>query len=232
MREGAIAGTLRLTVTDRRRPLAVAGAAASSRAGQADLPILRLDCLLRSDVPRTSRSKRLTDYPKDLLASPLDVCAARPEVRPGGARLQPAAGVGEPGAASVVGGVTGSFQGLATRDDGSPLVVLTAFLAALARGPGTPSRPVMARPSWRSTCRDDGTAHCAPQPPSGPRSRPPTPPACWRSACWSAPARPSYRLGPRRCRYRPLRRAPDGRRGARRVLGAALAPKGVGSLHA
>ncbi|MGZ4596497.1 MAG: nickel/cobalt transporter [Actinomycetes bacterium] len=172
---GEIAGTLRLTVADRRRSLAVARAAASSRAGQADLPILRLDCLLRagvpplssatrvelvdtaadqqvgwremtargdgvtltrSDVPRTSRSKRLTDYPKDLLASPLDVRAARLEVRPGGARLRPAAGVGEPGAASVAGGVTGSFQGLATTYDGNPLVVLTAFLAALALGAG------------------------------------------------------------------------------------------------
>ena len=43
---------------------------------------------------------------------------------------------GSTGVASVVGGVTGSFQGLATHYDGSPLVALTALLAALALGAG------------------------------------------------------------------------------------------------
>ena len=90
----------------------------------------------RSDVPTRSASRRLTSYPKDLLRSPLDVRGAVLQVRPGGPAL-----VGDPtgsptGVASVVGGVSGSFQGLATRYDGSPLVALTALLAALALGAG------------------------------------------------------------------------------------------------
>jgi nickel/cobalt exporter len=90
----------------------------------------------RSDVPTRSVSRRLTSYPKDLLTSPLDVRGAVLQVRPGGPAL-----VGDPtgsstGVARVVGGVSGSFQGLATRYDGSPLVALTALLAALALGAG------------------------------------------------------------------------------------------------
>jgi ABC-type nickel/cobalt efflux system permease component RcnA len=92
--------------------------------------------LVRSDVPTRSTSRRLTNYPKDLLTSPLDVRGAVLQVRPGGPAL-----VGNPtgsstGVARVVGGVSGSFQGLATRYDGSPLVALTALLAALALGVG------------------------------------------------------------------------------------------------
>jgi ABC-type nickel/cobalt efflux system permease component RcnA len=92
--------------------------------------------LVRSDVPTRSTSRRLTNYPKDLLTSPLDVRGAELQVRAGGPAL-----VGEPagsptGVARVVGGVSGSFQGLATRNDGSPLVALTALLAALALGAG------------------------------------------------------------------------------------------------
>jgi nickel/cobalt exporter len=90
----------------------------------------------RSDVPTRSVSRRLTSYPKDLLRSPLDVRGAVLQVRPGGPAL-----AGDPtgsptGVARVVGGVSGSFQGLATRYDGSPLVALTALLAALALGAG------------------------------------------------------------------------------------------------
>jgi nickel/cobalt transporter (NicO) family protein len=90
----------------------------------------------RSDVPTRSVSRRLTSYPKDLLRSPLDVRGAVLQVHPGGPAL-----VGDPtgsptGVARVVGGVSGSFQGLATRYDGSPLVALTALLAALALGAG------------------------------------------------------------------------------------------------
>jgi nickel/cobalt transporter (NicO) family protein len=92
--------------------------------------------LERSDVPTRSTSRRLTNYPKDLLASPLDVRGAVLQVRPGGAALVGDASAGSTGVASVVGGVTGSFQGLATRYDGSPLVALTALLAALALGAG------------------------------------------------------------------------------------------------
>jgi nickel/cobalt transporter (NicO) family protein len=90
----------------------------------------------RSDVPTRSTSRRLTSYPKDLLRSPLDVRGAVLQLRPGGPAL-----VGDPtgsstGVARVVGGVSGSFQNLATRYDGSPLVALTALLAALALGAG------------------------------------------------------------------------------------------------
>jgi nickel/cobalt transporter (NicO) family protein len=92
--------------------------------------------LLRSDVPTRSASKRLTSYPKDLLSSPLDVRSAQLRVRPGGAALVGDGSGESTGVASVVGGVTGSFQGLATRYDGSLLVALTALLAALALGAG------------------------------------------------------------------------------------------------
>ncbi len=92
--------------------------------------------LLRSDVPTRSTSQRLTNYPKDLLSSPLDVRSADLRVRPGGPALAADASGGSTGVASVVGGVTGSFQGLATHYDGSPLVALTALLAALALGAG------------------------------------------------------------------------------------------------
>ena len=92
--------------------------------------------LERSNVPAQSTSQRLTHYPKDLLKSPLDVRGAVLQVRPGGAALDRAAAGGSIGVARVVGGVTGSFQGLATKYDGSPLVALTALLAALALGAG------------------------------------------------------------------------------------------------
>jgi nickel/cobalt transporter (NicO) family protein len=170
----ATAPTLRLTVAGERVPLTVTRAAASTTPGQASLPILRLDCVLRavvpvsattemayvdtssndqvgwrevtargdgvtlerSDVPTKSTSERLTNYPKDLLKSPLDVRGAILRVRPGGASLDRDRGNASIGVARVVGGVSGSFQGLATKYDGSLLVALTALLAALALGAG------------------------------------------------------------------------------------------------
>ena len=57
-------------------------------------------------------------------------------VRPGGAALHRDQGAASIGVARVVGGVSGSFQGLATKYDGSLLVALTALLAALALGAG------------------------------------------------------------------------------------------------
>jgi nickel/cobalt transporter (NicO) family protein len=92
--------------------------------------------LSRSNVPAKSTSQRLTNYPKDLLKSPLDVRSAVLRVRPGGAALHRPAAASTIGVARVVGGVGGSFQGLATKYDGSPLVALTALLAALALGAG------------------------------------------------------------------------------------------------
>src|SRR3954468_13932302 len=170
----AMAPTLRLTVSDGRIPLSVSRSAASTAPGQANLPILRLDCVLhaavsvrgtttigyvdtaatsevgwrevtaegdgvtlvRSDVPEKSTSRRLTSYPKDLLRSPLDVRGADLQVRPGGPGLDRSAASPSTGVATVIGGVTGSFQGLATKYDGSPVVAVTALLAALALGAG------------------------------------------------------------------------------------------------
>jgi nickel/cobalt transporter (NicO) family protein len=166
--------TLRLAVSGDRVPLSVTRSAASTAPGQANLPILRLDCVLqaavsvhgmtsiayvdtaatsqvgwrevtargdgvtlvRANVPQLSTSHRLTHYPKDLLSSPLDVRGADLQVRPGGAHLDRGAVGTSTGVATVVGGVTGSFQGLATKYDGSLLVALTALLAALALGAG------------------------------------------------------------------------------------------------
>jgi ABC-type nickel/cobalt efflux system permease component RcnA len=170
---------LQLHLAGRRLDLRVTGSSASTTPGQADLPILRLDChlraaaplnratsldfvdrgardqvgwrevtargdgvtLVRSDVPRRSRSARLTAYPRDLLSSPLDVRGARLEVRPGGAHLRPATSAADAGVAVVEGGVTGSFQDLATRYDGSLLVALSALLAAIALGAAHAAAP-------------------------------------------------------------------------------------------
>jgi ABC-type nickel/cobalt efflux system permease component RcnA len=169
-----IAPTLRLTVTGDRMPLSVTHSTASTAPGQASLPILRLDCVLRAavsvratttigyvdtaatsqvgwrevtargdgvtlvraNVPEQSTSRRLANYPKDLLTSPLDVRSADLQVRPGGARLDRGDVGASTGAATVIGGVTGSFQGLATKYDGSLLVALTALVAAAALGAG------------------------------------------------------------------------------------------------
>jgi ABC-type nickel/cobalt efflux system permease component RcnA len=57
-------------------------------------------------------------------------------VRPGGALLARGDGAETVAGATVVGGVSGSFQRLATRYDGSPVVALTALLAALLLGAG------------------------------------------------------------------------------------------------
>ena len=92
--------------------------------------------LADSSVPDRSRSGRLTSYPTDLLASPLDDTAARLEVRPGGTRLQPVAAPGAPTGVLTRGAdaLTLAFEGLAARTDGSPLAVLVAVLAAVALG--------------------------------------------------------------------------------------------------
>ena len=145
--------TLRLSVAGERVPFTVTKSSAETTAGQASLPILRLDCvlravatvrgdtdveyvdtaatdqvgwrevtargngvtLLRSNVPARSTSHALTSYPQDLLASPLDVRGAVLHVRPGGPALVDDATGASTGVGRVVGGVTGSFQGLATK---------------------------------------------------------------------------------------------------------------------
>jgi nickel/cobalt exporter len=95
--------------------------------------------LLSSDVPRDSRSGRLTSYPKDLLASPLDQRHATLRVRPGGPPLAP---VAEPGGAQGVqrllprgtDRLTQAFTALVARHALTPGFAALALLVALALG--------------------------------------------------------------------------------------------------
>jgi nickel/cobalt transporter (NicO) family protein len=93
--------------------------------------------LVGSDVPRRTRSARLTAYPKDLLTSPLDIRALHVTVRPGGPRLG-AEPVGRdapaPGLTRGSDRLTLAFEGLLTRTDGDPWLAAVAVLAALALG--------------------------------------------------------------------------------------------------
>jgi ABC-type nickel/cobalt efflux system permease component RcnA len=90
--------------------------------------------LARSDVPRQSRSGRLTSYPGDLLSSPPDVTTARLVVRPGGPRLEPTAGGGAGVLARGADRLTVAFEGLASRAGGGSLVAVLALLAAVVVG--------------------------------------------------------------------------------------------------
>jgi nickel/cobalt transporter (NicO) family protein len=95
--------------------------------------------LLSSDVPRDSRSGRLTSYPKDLLASPLDQRHATLRVRPGGPPLAP---VVEPGGAQGVqrllprgtDRLTRAFTALVGRRALTPEFAVLALLVAMALG--------------------------------------------------------------------------------------------------
>jgi len=95
--------------------------------------------LLSSDVPRDSRSGRLTSYPKDLLASPLDQRHATLRVRPGG---PPLALVAEPGGAQGVqrllprgtDRLTRAFTALVGRRALTPGFAALALLVAMALG--------------------------------------------------------------------------------------------------
>jgi nickel/cobalt exporter len=95
--------------------------------------------LLSSDVPRDSRSGRLTSYPKDLLASPLDQRHATLRVRPGGPPLAP---VAEPSGAQGVqrllprgtDRLTQAFTALVARRALTPGFAALALLVALALG--------------------------------------------------------------------------------------------------
>ncbi|HEX8930162.1 MAG TPA: sulfite exporter TauE/SafE family protein [Actinomycetota bacterium] len=95
--------------------------------------------LLSSDVPRDSRSGRLTSYPKDLLASPLDQRQATLRVRPGGPPLAP---VAEPGGAQGVqrllprgtDRLTRAFTALVGRRALTPGFAALALLVAMALG--------------------------------------------------------------------------------------------------
>jgi len=92
--------------------------------------------LRRSDVPRSSPSRRLSAYPADLLSAPPDVRGARLTVQPGG----PAAGnVGDAEAGGVVTRVADRFSDAFTGLVGHRLSagwVLLALLIAMGLGAG------------------------------------------------------------------------------------------------
>lgn len=170
------AAGLSLTVGSAPVDLTVVSATARTAPGQADLPVLRVECelrgdapglseatrvefgdsgagnevgwkeviaqgdgmtLSRSDVPATSRSERLTAYPKNLLTSPLDVTTASLDVRPGGPRLAgTSTGPAVPDGVLTRGAdrLTVAFEDLLSRYDGGPLIGLAALLGAILLG--------------------------------------------------------------------------------------------------
>ncbi|GAA2312544.1 hypothetical protein GCM10010402_85470 [Actinomadura luteofluorescens] len=92
--------------------------------------------LAASGVPGASRSRRLTAYPADLLASPPDQRSATLDVRAGGPPLAaPARGAG-PGTLLPRGadGLTRRFTSLVARHDLTPGFAALAFLVALLLG--------------------------------------------------------------------------------------------------
>jgi ABC-type nickel/cobalt efflux system permease component RcnA len=93
--------------------------------------------LTRSDAPTTSRSERLTAYPKDLLTSPLDIRSVALTVKPGGPRLDRAIPRPDVPASTLARGadrLTLAFEGLLAGSQGHPLLEIAALLAALALG--------------------------------------------------------------------------------------------------
>ena len=91
----------------------------------------------RSSVPATSRSARLTAYPKDMLSSPLDQRSASFTVTPGGPALV-AGTAARDGAAHVlprgVDRLTQSFTNLVARRHLTPAFALLALLIAVVLG--------------------------------------------------------------------------------------------------
>ncbi|MEV4677978.1 hypothetical protein AB0K34_40595 [Actinomadura sp. NPDC049382] len=92
--------------------------------------------LTASDVPGTSASRRLTAYPAERLASPLDRRSAALTVRPGGAPLAAPASGRSPERLLPRGadGLTQRFTSLVARRDLTPGFAALAFLAALLLG--------------------------------------------------------------------------------------------------
>ncbi|MFD5078234.1 nickel transporter [Streptomyces sp. NPDC058371] len=120
--------------------------------------------LTASDVPRTSVSRRLTSYPKELLSSPSDTAAASLRIRPGGAALDeedrdaPAASVLPRGADRW----TRALDDLVARHDltlgfaALALVIAVGLgaLHALAPGHGKTLMAATAAARGRATLRD------------------------------------------------------------------------------
>jgi ABC-type nickel/cobalt efflux system permease component RcnA len=102
---------------------------------------------LAGSVPVTSASERLTTYPQDLLASPLDVTSATIEVTPGGPAAPAwtipdalpldtaaAATSSPPPLGAIPGGVTDEISSLLEARDLSPLALLGSLLVAAFLG--------------------------------------------------------------------------------------------------
>ena len=96
--------------------------------------------LVSTDVPAASISARLTSYPDDLLASPVDQRRARLVVRPGGPPA-PAAGTTDPAgdvrsspSPGSVDRVTRAFTAFVTRQDLTIGFALVALLASVVLG--------------------------------------------------------------------------------------------------
>jgi nickel/cobalt transporter (NicO) family protein len=98
--------------------------------------------LLRSTVPTASISAELTRYPKDLLASPLDVRSASVEFRPGGTSAPPERVTGAVLLPRGIDGVTRAFTSFLSRRTltlplGFLALVIAIGLGAIhALGPG------------------------------------------------------------------------------------------------
>ena len=117
---------------------------------------LLVDGLPSSDAAATGASARLTEYPEDLVAQPLDMRLASALLAPGGTALAPwvapdaeplaspgGVGVGGsalpgaasvPGAAIVPGGIAEDLAALVDVDDLTPLAVLLSLAVAFALG--------------------------------------------------------------------------------------------------
>jgi len=92
--------------------------------------------ITRTDVPATSRSARLTSYPKDLLSSPLDQRSASFTVAPGGPALAAPGAPGGPAGVLPRGvdRLTQSFTDLVARRHLTVGFGLAALLIAMALG--------------------------------------------------------------------------------------------------
>lgn len=91
--------------------------------------------LATSDVPATSRSARLTAYPRDLLRSPLDQRAAHLVVRPGGARAATVSGLRSGGVLPRgVDAATTAFQRIVAREHVTVAFAALALLLSIALG--------------------------------------------------------------------------------------------------
>ena len=96
-------------------------------------------------LPGTSVSQRLTAYPADLIATPLDIRSASIEARPdpsatASARPVATAGGGVPAparaAGAVPGGVAGELPAIFREADLTPFVILASILTAIVIGAG------------------------------------------------------------------------------------------------